>query len=414
MAYIGQEPGQGQAERFIYTATGSGTVVSNDDDNRTIGYTLHQVSVYLNGVKQVIGTGKDVVASDGSTVVFASAYASGDVIEVIALSAFSASDTVSASTGGTFSGVVTAPSLVITPGTAPATTEGAIYYNTTTKKVQVYNGTSWVSLNDTYTTIEYLVVAGAGGGGSGGYMGGGGGAGGILSGSSLTLTDGTPYTCTIGAGGIPVNGSTSVGDGGISTISGSDIPTITAIGGGAGGSNYGVATGRTGGSGGGGGESNVGGAGTSGQGNAGGSGGAGDSTTGGGGGKGAAGGNKTGGAGSNTWSTWATATSSGDGGYYGGGGGGSVWSGGGSAGTGGAGGGANGVTAANNGVNGDANTGGGGSGSSQTNGSNVGQGGSGIIIIRYVGTTSATGGTIVESGGYTYHKFTGLGTFTLS
>tara|TARA_R110000822_G_scaffold67870_5_gene165219 strand:- start:1185 stop:1604 length:420 start_codon:yes stop_codon:yes gene_type:complete len=108
MSYIGQSLGLGTAERFIFTATGSGTVVSNDDDGRTIGYTLHQVSVYLNGVKQVIGTGKDVVASDGSTVVFASAYASGDVIEIIALSSFSASDTVSASTGGTFSGSVIA------------------------------------------------------------------------------------------------------------------------------------------------------------------------------------------------------------------------------------------------------------------------------------------------------------------
>ena len=106
MSYIGQEPGLGTAERFIYTATGSGTVVSNDDDGRAVGYTLHQVSVYLNGVKQVIPT--DVAASDGSTVVFASAYASGDVIEIIALSAFSASDTVSASTGGTFSGSVIA------------------------------------------------------------------------------------------------------------------------------------------------------------------------------------------------------------------------------------------------------------------------------------------------------------------
>ena len=106
MSYIGQELGLGTAERFIYTATGSGTVVSNDDDGRTIGFTLHQVSVYLNGVKQVIPT--DVVASDGSTVVFASAYTSGDVIEIIALSSFSASDTVSASTGGTFSGSVIA------------------------------------------------------------------------------------------------------------------------------------------------------------------------------------------------------------------------------------------------------------------------------------------------------------------
>jgi hypothetical protein len=118
MAYIGQEPGQGQAERFIYTATGSGTVVSNDDDGRTVGYTLHQVSVYLNGVKQVIPT--DVVASDGSTVVFASAYASGDVIEIIALSAFSPANTVP-KTGGTFSGAVIHSGAVTNSSTTTAT-----------------------------------------------------------------------------------------------------------------------------------------------------------------------------------------------------------------------------------------------------------------------------------------------------
>ena len=106
MAYLGQELGQGTAERFLFTATGAGTTVTNDDDGRTIGYTIGQCSIFLNGVKQVIPT--DVVASNGSTVVFASAYASGDVIEVIALSAFSPSDTVSASTGGTFAGNVIA------------------------------------------------------------------------------------------------------------------------------------------------------------------------------------------------------------------------------------------------------------------------------------------------------------------
>jgi hypothetical protein len=48
-----------------------------------------------------------------------------------------------------------------------------------------------------------------------------------------------------------------------------------------------------------------------------------------------------------------------------------------------------------------------------TNGSGGGSGGSGIVIIRYAGTTTkGTGGTITTAGGYTYHTFTSSGTFT--
>ena len=54
MSYIGQAPGLGEAERFIFTATAVTDTVTADDDGVTIGYTIGQVSVYLNGVKQVI------------------------------------------------------------------------------------------------------------------------------------------------------------------------------------------------------------------------------------------------------------------------------------------------------------------------------------------------------------------------
>ncbi|HBQ61600.1 MAG TPA: hypothetical protein DD671_18815, partial [Balneolaceae bacterium] len=43
-----------------------------------------------------------------------------------------------------------------------------------------------------------------------------------------------------------------------------------------------------------------------------------------------------------------------------------------------------------------------------------GSGGSGVCVIRYAGGTKATGGSISYSGGYTYHTFTGSGTFTVS
>jgi len=184
----------------------------------------------------------------------------------------------------TFSGVTTAASLVLTPGSAPATTEGAIYYDSTADVVKIRNASRWNTISSglptststnatvtyyssgghdyvTYTfltsgtftptaifEIDYLVVAGGGGGGR--QIAGGGGAGGYRTATGLSLTA-TAYTITVGAGGI---GSTDSGlenatQGGPSSIAGSGITTVTATGGGLG-SSY-DASGGTGGSGGG-------------------------------------------------------------------------------------------------------------------------------------------------------------------
>ena len=106
MSYIGNQPsGQGQAERFIFTATGTTPTITHDDDGLPISYVANHVSVYLNGVKQVVGT--DVTATNGSTVVFAADLVVGDIVEVIALSTFAAATTEGTSiqstgeTGGT-------------------------------------------------------------------------------------------------------------------------------------------------------------------------------------------------------------------------------------------------------------------------------------------------------------------------
>jgi hypothetical protein len=133
MSYIGQEPGQGQAERFLFTASGGETSISAGDDGRMISYTVHQVSVYLNGVKLVEGSGKDFQATNGSTITGLAALTAGDVVDVFCLSAFSASDTVSASTGGTFSGNVSFSGTTTTTG--DATHNGNIVM-ATNKKVQ--------------------------------------------------------------------------------------------------------------------------------------------------------------------------------------------------------------------------------------------------------------------------------------
>ena len=106
MSYLGQAPGQGQAEYFLFTASGNETSVTTADDGRVVSYTVGQVSVYLNGVKLVEGSGKDYEATNGSTITSLAALTSGDVVEVVALSAFSPSDTVSSANGGTFNGNV--------------------------------------------------------------------------------------------------------------------------------------------------------------------------------------------------------------------------------------------------------------------------------------------------------------------
>ena len=104
--YLGNQPsGQGQAERFIFTCTGTTPTITHDNDGLPLSYVANHVSVYLNGVKQVVGT--DVTATNGSTVVFAADLVVDDVVEVIALSTFSAVTTEGTSiqstgeTGGT-------------------------------------------------------------------------------------------------------------------------------------------------------------------------------------------------------------------------------------------------------------------------------------------------------------------------
>lgn len=231
--------------------------------------------------------------------------------------------------------------------------------------------------------IDYIVVAGGGGGGN--YSGGG--AGGVLTGS-LSVSS-SNYTITVGLGGSGSVGSTTGTNGQSSSLIGTPL-SITATGGGYGGNTGAAGNGGSGG-GGRGAAGSTGGTGIAGQGNNGAAGSAG--VGGAGGGAGAAGSGRNGGNGIQ----WL------DSNYYGGGGAAGF-----PAGTPGLGGG--GATSGTAPSPGTANTGGGGGGwCCPTLG---GAGGSGVVIIRYPGSTKATGGTITFSNGYTYHTFTTNGTFT--
>jgi hypothetical protein len=250
-------------------------------------------------------------------------------------------------------------------------TDGTYWYHTFL--------TTGAFVPQTGLSCDALVIAGGGGGGA--YSGGGGGAGGLLAFTSQSFTASTSYTVTVGSGGAG-GGNSGGGTGYGSNGTDSQLGALTLVlaGGGGGSSKSGSSrAGQAGGSGGGATSSfTTGGAGTSGQGFAGGN----YASSGGGGGGGSAEAGNTdgvylGGDGLSTYSSWGLATVTGQNisgtVYYAGGGGSDSNSTGAGGGDGGGGG---------SSTNGTTNTGGGGG---AWNGSgSAGNGGSGIVIIRYL------------------------------
>ena len=288
-------------------------------------------------------------------------------------------------------------------------------------------GGSWKNVSEGYTkiggawkafftsvvplTAEYLVIAGGGGGGS--DQGGGRGAGGYLTASGLSLTVGTSYTVTVGAGGAGSPANSAGGASGSNSV----FSSFTSTGGGRGG-NGNADTAQTGGSGGGGGSqtsSQSGKAGTSGQGFAGGNGSA--PNAGGGGGASEAGntdGQREGGDGLSLSITGSAVT------YAGGGAGASNN---GTNITGGSGGGGTGTGNNTSGTAGTVNTGSGGGGGGSTSGVGNGAGGaggSGIVILKYpsnyaINPSPGLSHRTVTSSGFNITTFTaGTGTVTFA
>ena len=108
MAYIGKSPsGTGVRIRYYFTQTSGGatSISGTDDNNKTLSFSDGEyVDVYLNGVSLVAGT--DYNTTTANTIGGLSALANGDVIEVVVYDIFTVADTVSQSSGGTFSGNV--------------------------------------------------------------------------------------------------------------------------------------------------------------------------------------------------------------------------------------------------------------------------------------------------------------------
>ena len=256
--------------------------------------------------------------------------------------------------------------------------------------------TAWTAPSDV-TQVEVLVVAGGGGTGHSEYHNGGGGGGGLIYNNSYPVVPGQTYTVTVGAGG---TGGTSNSSGNQTAGGNSIFGSLTALGGGKGGS-HSTYPGGNGGSGGGGAEnggagSRVAGTGTPGQGFAGAVGFNGGQGAGGGGGAGGPGevgvNNSRGGNGGPGLQFGISGTPT----YYAGGGGGANYYGN-TTSSGGLGGGGigwwNNVSGGSNGAagssNGTPNTGGGAGGYERADLRAGAVGGSGIVLIRY--TTTAVG-----------------------
>ena len=304
----------------------------------------------------------------------------------------------------------------------PSGVDGMIRFNTTLSQTEEYRDSGWFSLSNkssvtggntstsggytihTFTSSGTLVVSGqaktgvdyllvAGGGGGGNSRAGGGGGGGMTVTTGATIQPGS-YTITVGAGGAGGTTGGGAGNTGVPGTTGSNtsfgsLASVTGGGAGGGGGSASDRQGRNGGSGGGGSDGFGGGSGTSGQGNSGG-GSTGSTGGGGGGGKGgqgnqAPGDQDVGGAGG---AAGASNLSGSTVNYSGGGGGGSRDNAaGGNGGGGGAGNG--GRTTGDHATAGSANQGGGGGGGGRHHSGDSASfyganGGSGIVIIRYL------------------------------
>ena len=275
--------------------------------------------------------------------------------------------------------------------------------------------------------VEYLIVAGGGAGGR--HHGGGGGAGGLLHGYTRASLSAGSYTVVVGAGGARDSGT----NGSPNVVSGSGQNSsafgLTSIGGGGGGQ-YNT-DGANGGSGGGPtnwSTSKLGGIGTSGQGYSAVNGSGAYNTRGGGGGSGGSptSTNNYNNGGIGRYFGYSFGRSLGEDGWFAGGGAAGTYGGpcsgniydrftganvGGKGG-----GGVGGYGCHGNSVqaqDGQANTGGGGGGQPAQN-RLAGNGGSGVVIIKYKGPQKATGGdSIITRQGFTIHIFTSSGTFTV-
>ena len=123
MAYLGRSTdGFGVRDRFVFTASGSETSLSGSDDNsRTLKYQDGTyIDVFMNGVLLLRGT--DYNTNTANTISGLASLAASDIIEVIVYDVFTVADTVSKTSGGTFTGAISMEGGLTVTGAATVST----------------------------------------------------------------------------------------------------------------------------------------------------------------------------------------------------------------------------------------------------------------------------------------------------
>ena len=110
----------GTSARFHYDISGTPTTVTGSDANsNTLAYDAGFLDVYVNGVRM---SPADITTTSGSSVVFASALADGDEVDIVTFGVFSVANIVS--TGALNSGSITSGFGNIDTGSSTITTTG--------------------------------------------------------------------------------------------------------------------------------------------------------------------------------------------------------------------------------------------------------------------------------------------------
>ena len=118
----------GTSARFHYNISGTPTTVTGADANgNTLAYDAGFADVYVNGVRM---SPDDITITSGTSVVFASALADGDDVDIVAFGTFNVANIVS--TGALNSGSITSGFGNIDIGSSTITTTGAISGGTLT------------------------------------------------------------------------------------------------------------------------------------------------------------------------------------------------------------------------------------------------------------------------------------------
>ena len=115
--------GTSSINEYRFTATANQTTFTGSDDNSsTLGYTVNNLIVTINGI--VLENGTDYTATNGSSIVLTTGAAASDEVNIIAFKSFTTADMVSATNGGTFQQSVTFSNGLVANGLTYPTTDG--------------------------------------------------------------------------------------------------------------------------------------------------------------------------------------------------------------------------------------------------------------------------------------------------